>query len=107
MDHLDTEAEILKVRENSELLSTQYLDRCMKKGNVCHPIATRATPKRQMEETLYTRQRKTVDPMMVERDRKAALHTDAVNKAVKSHERNMVLDGRPQPINNSEKTTSK
>ena len=31
-------------------------------------------------------------------DRKAtlqALHTDAVDKAVKSHERNVVLDGRP------------
>ena len=28
----------------------------------------------------------------------AALHTDAVNKAVKSHERNVVLDDRPLPI---------
>ena len=44
--------------------------------------------------------------MMVERDRKAtlqALHNDAVSKAVKSHERNVVLDGRPPPISNSEK----
>ena len=43
---------------------------------------------------------------MVEKDRKVtlqALHTDAVNKAVKIHERNVVLDGRPPPINNSEK----
>ena len=43
---------------------------------------------------------------MVEKDRKAtpqALHTDAVNKAVKSHYRNVVLDGRPPPISNSEK----
>ena len=45
--------------------------------------------------------------MMIEKDRKAilqALHTDAVNKAVKSHEWNVVLDGRPPPISNSEKT---
>ena len=43
---------------------------------------------------------------MVEKHRKAilqALHTDAVDKAVKSHERNVLLDGRPPPISNSEK----
>ena len=42
---------------------------------------------------------------MVKKDRKAtlqALHTDAVDKAVKSHERNVVLDGRPPPISSSE-----
>ena len=32
-----------------------------------------------------------------------ALHTDTVDKAVKSHERNVVLDGRPPPIGSSEK----
>ena len=48
----------------------------------------------------------TVEPMMVKNDRKAtlqALHTDAVDKAVKSHERNVVLDGRSPPISRSEK----
>ena len=106
IDHLHTEAEMLKVREHSELLSTQYLARCLEPGNVCHLITTRATPERQMKETLYTRHRNTVEPMLVENDRKAilhALHTDAVDKAVKSHERNVVLDGRHPPINNSEK----
>ena len=44
--------------------------------------------------------------MMVKHHRKAtlqALHTDAVDKAVKCHERNVVLDGRPPPISSSEK----
>ena len=39
-------------------------------------------------------------------DRKAtlqALHTDVVDKAVKSHERNVVLDGRPPLISSSER----
>ena len=39
-------------------------------------------------------------------DRKAtlqALHTAAVVKSVQCHERNVVLDGRPPPISNSEK----
>ena len=103
IDHLHTEAEMLKVREHSELLSAQYLARYLEPGNVCHPITTRATPERQMKETLYTRHRNTVEPMMVKNDRKAALHTAAVVKAVQCHERNVVLDGRPPPINNSEK----
>ena len=69
-------------------------------------ITTRAIPEGQMKETLYTRHRNTVEPMMVENDRKAtlqALHTAAVVKAVQCHERNVVLDGRPPPISNSEK----
>ena len=80
IDHLHTEAEMLKVREHSELLSAQYL---AISGNVCHPITTRATLERQMKETLYTRHRNTVEPMMVKNDRKAtlqALHTAAVVK---------------------------
>ena len=43
---------------------------------------------------------------MVINDRKAtlqALHTATVVKAVQCHERNVVLDGRPPPISNSEK----
>ena len=59
-----------------------------------------------MKETLHTRHRNTVESMMVEMVRKdtlQALHTDAVNKAGKGHEMNVVLDGRPPPISNSEK----
>ena len=41
---------MLKVREHSELLSAQYLARCLEPGNVCHPITTRAIPERQMKE---------------------------------------------------------
>ena len=106
IDHLHTAAEMLKVREHSELLSAQYLARCLEPGNICHPITTRATTERQMKETLYTRHRNTVEPMMVKNDRKAtpqALHTAAVVKAVQCHKRNVVLDGRPLPICNSEK----
>ena len=32
-----------------------------------------------------------------------ALHTDAVDKAVKCHERNVVPDGRPPPKSSAEK----
>ena len=66
IDHLHTEAEMLKVKEHSEeILSAQYLARCLESGNVCYPITTRATPERPMKETLYTRHRNIVEPMMV------------------------------------------
>ena len=106
IDHLHTEAEMLKVKEHSDLLSAQYLTRWLEPGKGCHPITTRATPERQMKETLYTRHRNTVEPMMVKNDRKATLqvvHTAVVVKAVPCHERNVVLDGRLSTISNSEK----
>ena len=105
IDHLHTEAEMLKVREYSEILYAQYLSRCLEPENVCHSITTSATPKRQLKGTLYTRHRNTVEQMIFKKDRKAALHAfhiDAVDKAVKCHERN-VQDGYPPPIINSEK----
>ena len=48
VDHLHVEA---KVREHSELLSAQYLARCLEPGNVCPSITTRETHKRRMKET--------------------------------------------------------
>ena len=72
---------MLKVREHLELLSAQYLARCLEPGNVCHSITTRETPKIRMKETLFTRHHTTVEPMMLADNRKTALHaihTDAV-----------------------------
>ena len=106
VDHLHAEAKILKVREHSELLSAQYLARCLEPGNFCHSITTRETPKRRMKQTLFNRHRNTVEPMMLADNRKAslqAIHTDAVNKAVKEQKKNIVLDDLPRPINDSEK----
>ena len=51
VDHLHVEANMLNVREHSELLSAQYLARCLDPGNVCHSITTWETPKTQMKET--------------------------------------------------------
>ena len=106
VDHLHAEANMLKVREHSELLSAQYLARCLEPENVNNSITTRDTPKRWMKETLFTRYRSTVEPMMILKDRKAtlqAIHTKAVNQAVSSQRRNGVLDDHPPLINISEK----
>ena len=59
-----------------------------------------------MKETLFTRHRNTVEPMILADNGKATLrpiHTDAVNNAVKDQKTNIVLDDLPQPINNSGK----
>ena len=106
VDHLHVEAKMLKAREHSELLSALYLARCLEPGNVRHSITTRKTPIRRMKETQFTRHRNTVDPMMLANNRKTtlhAIHSDAVNKAVKDEKKNIVLDGLPHPINDSEK----
>ena len=58
-----------------------------------------------MKETLFTRHRSTVEPMMIAKDRKTtlqAIHTMAVNQAVTSRRRNVVLHDRPPLINISE-----
>ena len=83
-----------------------YFVRCLEPGNVCHSITTMATSERQMKGENVRQTSNTVVSNMVKHDRKAtlqALHTDAIDKAVKSHERNVVLDGWPPPISSSEK----
>ena len=97
---------MLKVREHSELLSAQYLARCLEPENVNNSITTRDPPKRLMKETLFTRHRSAVEPIMIAKDRKAplqAFHAMAVNQAVTSLRRKVVLDDRPPLINISER----
>ena len=102
-DHLHAEANMLKVKEHSELLSAQYLARCLEPENVNFSITTKEPPKRMMKETPFTRHRSAVEPLMIAKDRKTTLHTTAVNQAVTSVGRNVVLDDRPPAINISEK----
>ena len=97
---------MMKVREHLELLSAQYLARCLESENFCHSITTKETRKRRMKETLYTRHPNTVEPIMLANNRKGtlqAIQTDAVNKVVNNQENNIVLDDLPHPINDSEK----
>ena len=59
-----------------------------------------------MKETLFTRHRSAVDPMMIAKDKKAtlqAIHTMAVNQAVTSLRRSVLFDDRPPLINISKK----
>ena len=66
VDHLHVAAEMLNAREHSELLSA----RCLESENVCYSITTRESPKSRMKETLITRYRNTVEPMMLADNRR-------------------------------------
>ena len=68
--HMYVEVEMLNF---SELLSAQYLARYLEPTDVSYFITTRDTPKRRMKETLFTRHRNTVEPMMLTDGRKEAL----------------------------------
>ena len=101
VDHLHAEANLLTVREHSEL-SAQYLARCLEPENVNISITPRDTPKRRLKGTLFTRHCSTVEPMMIAKDRRAklqAIHTKAFNKAKTSQRGNVVLDDNPPLIN--------
>ena len=66
----------------------------------------KGSPKRRMKDTLFTRHRSIVEPMMIAKDRKVIfepIHTMAVNQAVTSLRRNVVLYDRIPLINISEK----
>ena len=53
VDYLHAEANMLKVKEHSELLSAQYLARCLEPENVNFSITIREPPKRMMKETIH------------------------------------------------------
>ena len=83
--------------EHSELLSAQYLARCLEQDKT-FSITTREPTKRIIKETLFTRHRSAVEPLMIAKDRKTtlqAIHTMAVDQAVTSLGRNVVLDDVP------------
>ena len=75
-------------------------------GKECQQLHHHKGPPPPPQETLFTRLRSTVEPMMIAKDRKAtlqAIQTMTVNQAVTSLRRNVVLDDRPLLINISEK----
>ena len=94
IDDLHAEAEMQPVEDHSELLSAQYLEKCLQSTNVCHNITTRGPPPKRMKHTLYTRHRTTVEPLMTDgnlQDNLKSIHTTAVNKAVAKQKKNKYL----------------
>ena len=106
IDHLHSEAKMLKVGDHSDLLSAQYLVQCLDPEHVCHNITTMDPPPRQMKQTLYTKHHQSIRPLLADTNKESlqAVHTEAVNKARDSQEANRVLRDRPPSISSEEVT---
>ena len=98
--NLHCEAQMLKVTEHSDLLSAQYLVKCLDHENVCHNITTLGM----MKHTLYSKHHTTIAPLLADTTKESlkAVHTAAVFKSRRKQTVNSVLRDRPPDISETE-----
>ena len=103
IDHPHSGTKMLLIKDHLNLLSAQYLVHCLDTENVCHHITTMDHPPRKMKETLFTRHKQTVIPLLANTKKASlqAVHTSFVNTAIDNMTDNIVLNYRP-PINDEE-----
>ena len=101
IDHLHCETQMLKVTEHSDLLSAQYLVKCLDHENVCHNITTLDQPPRMMKHTLYSKHHTTRTIAGRHYERVAQDYTAAVSKSRRKQTVNRVLRDRP-PVSETE-----
>ena len=94
----------LKVTEHSDLLSAQYLVKCLDHENVCYNITTLDQPQRMMKHTLYSKHHTTIAPLLADTTKESlkAVHTAAVFKSRRKQTVNRVLRDRPPDISETE-----
>ena len=104
IDYLHCEAQMLKVTEHSDLLSAQYLAKCLDHENVCHNITTLHQPPRMMKHTLHSKHHTTIALLLTDTTKESlrAVHTAAVSKSRRKQTANGVL----RPLDISETETS-
>ena len=100
IDHLHQESLTLRVKDHSDMLSTQYLVNCLEEDRVSHGITIQEP--RPMKETLHSRHHSTVLPRLgsSRMESHQNLHTHAVDSAIQLQGHNRVLKKRPPPISN-------
>ena len=102
--NIHSETEMLRVEDHLNLLSAQYLVPGVDTEIVCHHITKMDEPPREMKETIFTRHKQTVLPLLAnsKKDTLQAIHTSFVNRAIDNMRDNRVLNNRPPPINDEE-----
>ena len=82
IDHLRPGSLTQKVKDHSDMISSQYLVNCLEEDHVCHGITTQEP--RPMNETLHSRHHSTVVPRLGSSMMKSHqnLHTHAVDSAI-------------------------
>ena len=100
IDHLHQVSLTLRVKNHSDMLSTQYLVNCLEEDYVSHGITIQEPRPRPMKETLHSRHHSTVLPRLdsSRMESHQNLHTHAVDSAIQLHGHNSVLKKRPPPI---------
>ena len=100
IDHLHQESLTLKVRDHSDMLSVQYLVKCLEEYHVCHGITSQEPRHRPMKETRYSRYPSTILPRLGanRKENFQNLHTHAVDSAMQLLDKNRVLKERLPPI---------
>jgi hypothetical protein len=110
IDHLHQESLMLPVQDHLDMLSAQYLASSTQQEHPCHSVTTRPPPPRRMKETLATKHQNMVRPLLVQDNHKAtikAIHTVAVANTINKQSANVLLGGRPPPINKEESNLSR
>ena len=109
IDHLHTEARILKVKEHLEMLCAQFLASCLHPLHPSYPIVTADSGPRRKKETLQTRCLPDVAGFMhggVVLDvgtARGEIHTTAVRRSIEAREVNQVLGVQAPDINQEER----
>ena len=110
IDHLHTEAKVLKVDEHLKMLCSQHLATCLQPNHISFPIVTADSGPRPMKQTLQMFSRDQVSELLVRgvtEDIKVVrktIHTRAVRTAIDSRRPNGVLSG-PAPEVSEEETS--
>ena len=108
IDHLHTEAKVLKVDEHLKLLCSQHLATCLQPNHVSLPIVTADSGPRRMKQSLQTGFRDQVNDLLVDgnvhdiKTTRKVLHTRAVQAAIRSRRLNGVLSGAAPEVDQSE-----
>ena len=95
--HIHQESLTLKVRDHSDMISTQYLVNCLEADHVCYGITTQEPRPRPMKETLHSRHHSTVlSRLGASRNANLLnLHTHAVDSIIQLLDNNRELKERP------------
>ena len=108
IDHLHTEAKVLKVDEHLRLICSQYLATCLQPNHVSLPIVTADSGPRRMKLSLQTGFSDQVNDLLVDgyvtdiKTTRKILHTRAVQAAIRSRRINGVLEEAAPEVDQAE-----
>ena len=96
IDHLHQESLKLKVKDHTQMLSSQYPVNCLEEDHVCHGITTQEPRPRPMKETLHSIHHSTILPKLcsIRKESHHNLHIHAVDSAIQPQGNNRELKER-------------